>query len=170
LLPPAIEKHPDGSVTVDLTKYVVLPSNESSWSEHILEDAYRILAAMSFEDFHDLLKPGLRALSTTREALTAYCDLKGYRLPQFWFGVIGKPVSFGGRPSVMRQIAAEMTRRAERHVLAPKLREEATALHDWAKTNVDEKKQLPHPRSIENALREHYRTLQSAARGDEHKT
>jgi hypothetical protein len=41
---------------------------------------------MSFEDFHDLLKPGLRALSTTREALAAYCDSMGYDRPRFWFG------------------------------------------------------------------------------------
>jgi hypothetical protein len=163
LLSPEIEEHSDSSVTVDLTKYIVLPSNESSWTEHILEDAYRILATMSFEDFHDLLKPGLRALSTTREAFAAYCGLKGYGLPPFWFRGSLKPVSFGGRPSVMRQIAAEMTRRAQQHVLALTLREEAVALSNWAEAHIDEKKQVPQPRSIENALRVEYNKLRSTA-------
>jgi len=56
------------------------------WTNDIREAAYRTLAAMSFEDFHDLLKPGLHALSTTREALAAYCDSIGYDHPRFWFG------------------------------------------------------------------------------------
>jgi hypothetical protein len=170
LLPQATEEHPDGSVTIDITKYIVLDSGESGWTDHILEDAYRVLAEMSFEDFHDLLKPGIRMFRTTREALAAYCDLKGYGLPRFWFRDSAKPRSFGGRPSVMRQIAAEMTRRAEQHGLAPKLREEAKALHDWAKANIDEKNQLPQPRAIENAVRDGYNKLRSTADVNKHKT
>src|SRR5260370_28204019 len=72
MIPPAMVKHPDGSVTVYRMKYIVLPSDESSWTDDIVAAAYRTLATMSFEDFHDLLKPGLRLLSTTREALAAY--------------------------------------------------------------------------------------------------
>jgi hypothetical protein len=86
MIPPGKEEHPDGSITVDVTNYVVLPSNETRWTSDICEAAYRTLAAMSFEDFHDLLKPGLHALSTTREALADYCDSVGYDLPRFWFG------------------------------------------------------------------------------------
>jgi hypothetical protein len=171
MIPPSIDKYPDGSATVDIMKYIVLPSDESSWTDDIVEAAYRTLATMSFEDFHDLLKPGLRLLGTTQEALATYCDSMGYNLPGFWFRATkGNRVSFGGRPSVMRQIGAEMTRRADRHVLAPTLREEATALLDWAKTHIDEKIQLPQLRSAENALRDSYNKLQPTAVVGEHKT
>jgi hypothetical protein len=44
-------------------------------------------------------------------------------------------------------------------MLAPKLREEATALQNWAETNIDAEKQLPRVASIENALRELYNEL-----------
>jgi hypothetical protein len=86
MIPPGSEEHSDGSITVDVTTYVVLPSDETHWTDDIVESAYRTLAAMSFEDFHDLLKPGLRALSTTREVIAAYCESMGYGLPRFWFG------------------------------------------------------------------------------------
>jgi hypothetical protein len=170
MIPPTMEKHPDGGVTVYLMKYVVLPADESGWTDDIVEAAYRTLATISFEDFHDLFKPGLRLLSTTQETLAAYCDSMGYNLPRFWFRATKDPVSFGGRPSAMRQIRAEMTRRADRHVLAPTLREEANALLIWAKTNIDEKIQLPQLRSAENALRGSYNKLRSTAVAGEHKT
>jgi hypothetical protein len=67
-----MEPHPDGSITIDNTQYIILPSDESGWTDDIIEQAYQKLATMSFEDFHDLLKPGLRALSTTREELGKY--------------------------------------------------------------------------------------------------
>src|SRR6266851_8367538 len=163
MIPPAMEKHPDGGVTVYLMKYIVLPSDESGWTDDIVEATYRTLATMSFEDFHDLLKPGLRLLSTTREALAAYLDSMGYNHPPFWFRATKHPVSFGGRPSTIRHLTVEMTRRADRHILAPTLREEARALLDWAKTNIDENIQLPQLRSAENALRDDYKKLRSTA-------
>jgi hypothetical protein len=168
MIPARIEKHPDGSATVDLMKYIVLPSDESSWTDDIVEVAYQTLATVAFENFPDLLKPGLRVLSTTREALVAYCDSMGYSLPRFWFRATKDPASFGGRPSAMRQIRAEMTRRADRHVLAPTLREEATELLKWAETNIDERIQLPKLRATENALREEYKKLRSTAALDRH--
>jgi hypothetical protein len=170
MIPPEIEKHPDSSVTVYLMKYIFLPSDEFDWTDDIVEAAYQTLATMSFEDFHDLLKPGFRALSTTREALADYCNLMSYDPPRFWFHATKDAVSFGGRPSAMRQIRAEMTRRADRHVLAPTLREEATALLKWAETNIDEKIQLPQVRAIENALRKEYKKFRPTAVVDEHKT
>jgi len=169
IMPSEIEKQSDGSMIIDTTTYVVLPSDDSNWTDDIVETAYRELATMSFEDFHDLLKPGLRALSTTRDELGRYCAMKGYDLPRFWFRVTKeRPVSFGGRPSVMRQIRAEMTQRAKRQILAPQLREEAKELLIWAAANIDEKMQLPDIRSAENALRKEYKRLQSADMVDEH--
>jgi len=69
MVPPEKEEHPDGSSTIDLRSYIVLPSDEAYWSDDMVEAAYRTLATMSLEDFHDLLKPILRALSTTQDAL-----------------------------------------------------------------------------------------------------
>jgi hypothetical protein len=154
---------------IDTTTYVVLPSDDSNWTDDIVETAYRELATMSFEDFHDLLKPGLRALSTTRDELGRYCAMKGYDLPRFWFRATKeRPVSFGGRPSVMRQIRAEMARRAARHVLAPKLRDEVKALLIWADANIGKDRQLPKPPATENALRDDYNRLRAADVVDEH--
>jgi hypothetical protein len=85
IIPPREEEHPDGSLTINLRGYIVLPADEARWTDDMVEAAYRILATMSFEDFHDLLKHGLRAFSTTREALAAYCESMGYDLPRFWF-------------------------------------------------------------------------------------
>jgi hypothetical protein len=170
MIPPAMKKHPDGGVTVDLMKYIILPSDEADWSDDIFEAAYRILVTISFEDYHDVLIPGLLALSTTQEALGIYCDMKGYARPMFWFRAAKKPESFGGRPSVMRRLAAEMTRRADQRVLAPRLPEEVKALLIWAKGKIDEKIQLPQQRSAENALRQRYRELRSSTVVDEHET
>ena len=170
MIPPAMKKHPDGGATVNLMKYIILPSDEADWSDDILEAAYRILVKMSFDDYHGVLIPGLLALSTTQEALGLYCDMKGYARPMFWFRAAKKPGSFGGRPSVMRQIAAEMTRRAGQGVLAPKLREEVGALLIWAKGKIDEKIQLPQQRSAENALRQLYKELRSNTVVCQHET
>ena len=68
----------------------------------------------------------------------------------------------------MRQIRAEMTRRAERQVLAPTLREEVKALLIWAQAHIDETIQLPKQQATENALRNDYKRLRSAAVVDEH--
>jgi hypothetical protein len=103
-----------GSVSIDLTFYIVLPSNESAWTEDILKNAYDALATLSIEDFDDLVKPAFRSLCTTREGLAEYCDSVPYPRPRFWYTDSEKlePRSFGGRRSVMRQITAEMKRRA----------------------------------------------------------
>src|SRR4051794_18903506 len=85
IMPSAFEKQSDGSIIIDTTTYVVLSSDDSNWTDDIVETAYRRLATMSFEDFHDLLKSGLRALSTTRDELAKYCAMKSYDLPRFWF-------------------------------------------------------------------------------------
>jgi hypothetical protein len=176
-LPPRATKNPDGSVDIDPTCYIVLPSDENSWTADILKSAYGRPATRSFEDFDDLVRPGLRALSTTREALGAYCDSVPYQRPRFWFDdTRTRPTtksggrSFGGRPSVMRRIEAEMKRRAERGELAPRLREEAQALRGWAERHIEETSQIPQERAIENGVRELYNQLKSADSAGAHKT
>src|SRR5262249_8661492 len=171
-LRPRATKNPDGSVDVDPTYYIVLPSEENSWTADILKSAYGRLATRSFEDFNDLVRPGLRALSTTRAALGAFCESVPYPRPRFWFDDIGarEPAgrSLGGRPSVMRQIRAEMTRRAGRKELAPSLRAEAQALRSWADENIEKKLQIPQERAIENGVRDLYNRLKSAGSVSEH--
>lgn len=162
-VPVRTTKHPDGSVDIDATCYIVLPSDENSWTADILKTAYERLATRSFEDFDDLVKPGLLALGTTREALGAYCESMPYPRPRFWFKGAEKAKSFGGRPSVMRRIETEMTRRAGMGLLAPKLREEARVLRSWAEQNIPASIQLPQVGAIENSLREVYRKLKLAA-------
>lgn len=160
-IPPAVQDQPDGGALVDLTTYIVLPADETSWTDSIIAAAYQQFAKVPFEEFGPLVLPALYALSATKDALGEFCDQCGYDRPRFWFGPIRKRAkSYAGRPSVMRQIEAEMRRRAEAGQLAPKLREEAAALHSWAKKNISDDMQIPQIRAIENALRDGYRALQ----------
>jgi hypothetical protein len=162
-IPPKATMHPDGAVTVDLQTYIALPSDQSLWTDDIVGTACDELAKLSLEDYHDLLKPGVNALRSTRQNLASYCETSAFALPRFWFG---SPTggrhefrSFGGRPSVMRQVEGEMRRRASRRILAPTLREEAKELRLWAEANIDAEKQIPQVGAIENALRRLYKKL-----------
>jgi hypothetical protein len=157
--------HADGSVTVDIQTYILLPSDQSRWTDDIVATACDALAKLSWEDYHDLVKPGVNALRSTRQNLCRYCESAGYAIPRFWFGSPpGKRDefrSFGGRPSVMRQIEKEMRRRAVTGILAPTLRKEAKELRLWAEANIDAEKQIPRVAGIENALRQLYKELKA---------
>ena len=165
-IPVRATKHADGSVSVDATVYVVLPSDVSTWNADILEDAYTILATRSVTHFSELVRPVLLSLKTSHEALGAYCDASRYARPSFWFHAPEETRSFGGRPSVMRQIIAEMKRRAERGDLAPRLRDEAGSLLTWADQTIDEKDQIPQVRGIENRIRQLYKQLKAVRSAD----
>jgi hypothetical protein len=168
IIPPEVRTLPDGSVEVDLAKRLHLPAEASLWTPNIIADACATLGSCGMSDFNPLMHPALVALRITRDAFETLCRGRGYELPHFWFGRdaagTAKPESFGGRPSVMRQIEAEMRRRAESENLAPTLREQAKALHEWADKTIDPKSQVPQPLSIENALRNPYKALRAATR------
>ena len=172
-IPPKVTTHADGSVTVDIQTYITLPSDQSRWTDDIVATACDELAKLSWEDYHDLVKPGVNALRSTRQNLASYCKTAGYSSPRFWFGSsTGKRNefrSFGGRPSVMRELKAEMGRRANTRILAPTLREEAKELRLWADANIDAEKQIPQVGAIENALRQCYKPLRQISCSD-HKT
>lgn len=82
---PTLERLPSGEVIIDVRKYVVLPSNNTTWTADVIEAAYMQMSKLSFDDFDDLIQPGLRAFCTTQEALRSYCETTGYPLPRFWF-------------------------------------------------------------------------------------
>jgi hypothetical protein len=94
-IPPRSQELSNGGLRIDLREYLVIPQDQSHWTEDILSKAYRVLTVMSFEDFHDLLKPGFRAYHTTQLALTEYCHSMGYELPRFWFGTEKRDVANG---------------------------------------------------------------------------
>jgi len=173
MIPPRITEHGDHSVTVDMRTYIVLPPDHTCWTSDVIFAACRELAKLSLEDYHDLIQPGVLALRTTKKIFAAYCEDMDYDPPRFWFGdptrKRDKAKNFSGRPSVMRRIEAEMRRRADAKVLAPRLRQEAKALRSWAEDNIGPDRQIPQVRSIENALRECYQELVPASRA-EHKT
>jgi hypothetical protein len=74
-----------GYVVIDPTKYVVLPADHGAWTDEIVEAAYLEMSKMTVGDFHDVIATVFTTFSTTPEALSDYCRLKGYALPQFWF-------------------------------------------------------------------------------------
>jgi hypothetical protein len=172
-LPPEARNLPDGGAEVSLAHRLRLPTDPSRWTPEIVADAYALLASCRMRDFSPLIHPRFVSLRITRDAFGALCIGRGYELPGFWFprgtADAGQPKSYGGRPSVMRQIEAEMRRRAASGNLAPKLRHEAIALRDWATETIGPSQQIPTPRAIENALRETYNQLNAAA-SSAHKT
>jgi hypothetical protein len=85
MIPPRVEKHPDGRWTVDRRLYIVLPSNYADWTDEIVNAAYDQLAKIPLDDFHELLRPPIVGLGATKEAFAAYCDLMGWDRPRFWF-------------------------------------------------------------------------------------
>jgi hypothetical protein len=172
-IPILSETLPDGSVSLDVTRYIVLPGEPARWTESIVREAGMELASVHLEGFDRLVQPLIGSLTASKEDLGAYCDRTGYQHPAFWFGTATstKAKSFGGRPSVMREIEAEMVRRAGDNALAATLRKEATALRVWAEKQIDPAHQIPTARAIENALRKRYRELRTtAAPATKHKT
>jgi hypothetical protein len=86
MIPPGVERHPDGSVTIIDGLYIVLPSNDADWTDEIVNAAYDQFTKIRLDDFHELLKPPIVGLGATKEAFAAYCDLMGWDRPRFWFG------------------------------------------------------------------------------------
>jgi hypothetical protein len=172
-LPPEVRILPDGGAEVSLAHRLRLPTDPSLWTPEIVADACTVLASCRMRDFSSLIHPKFVSLRITNDAFAAFCIGRGYELPGFWFARstagTNKPKSYGGRPSVVRQIEGEMRRRAARGNLAPRLREEATALYHWAKTAIDASQQIPKPGAIENTLRKVYKELKAAA-ASAHKT
>jgi hypothetical protein len=173
MIPTKITERGDGSVMVDTLTYIVLPPDYTCWTSDIISSACRELAKLWLEGYHDLIQPGVFALRCTKKNFAAYCEAMHYDPPRFWFGdptrKRNEVKSFVGRPSVMRAIEAEMRRRADAKVLAPRLRQEAQALRRWAEGNINPDHQIPQVAAIANALRERYKELVPASRAD-HKT
>ena len=76
-----------------------------------------------------------------------------------------KGMSFPGRPSVMHKIMAEMHRRQEAGVMESSLKKEAEALLTWAQNILGTDAQLPKAKSVQNAIRDKYRTCLYAQHG-----
>jgi hypothetical protein len=83
---PRLERLPSGGIVVDLMRYVMLPADDATWTDDLVDAAYQHMARTSFGDFDDLIAPGFLLLCTTREGLSSYCRTMGYSPPRFWFG------------------------------------------------------------------------------------
>jgi len=66
---------------------------------------------------------------------------------------------YPGRPSVTRLVEAELRRRAAARKCCGSLAEEARDLHEWVNQAHPNAPHLPTPRTIENQIRDLYRTL-----------
>lgn len=94
---PGITKSPSGGILVDITKYVVLPADDTTWTDELLVAAYAEMSKMAFGAFDGLITPGFMAFHITREALREYCMVKGYALPTFWFPTNDDGLRWNGR-------------------------------------------------------------------------
>jgi hypothetical protein len=164
-LPPIACPLPDGGLAVDMRKRIYLPLDPAMWTLEVISNAFAVLVESKMEDYSEAFSLVLHSVEVSKGDFAAFCDALGYERPAFWFGagIEKKSKSFGGRPSVMRQIEAEMRRRAAERQLAPKLREEAEALNKWAEFHIDKTEQIPTARAIENALRDIYWDLRRQA-------
>lgn len=163
-VPPSSVPTDDGGVTVDLTTYVVIPDSEENWSAKVLDAAYAILGTCSLSGFSENFVIGMRLQSLTKEQFGAFCDLRHHPRPGFWFSQPSerRPLSFGGRPSAMRLIEAELRRRAESAQLSPKLADEAKYLEAWGRDHLPPDLPAPKAKSICNAVRALFRNLHAA--------
>src|SRR5262249_50231860 len=84
-VPPSTTLADDGGVVVDLTPYVVLPKEEKDWSAGVIEAAYSVLRGCSLNAFSKSFVIGMWGQSLTRDEFGAFCDLRGYPRPGFWF-------------------------------------------------------------------------------------
>ena len=171
--PPSVKRElPDDGVTIDLRHQICLPPKASDWSDQLISEACSRLGACCWKDYSAAAQAGFIALQVSRDAFEALCLERGYERPPFWFGRESKgkaSKSFGGRPSVMRQIKAEMSRRARDGSLEPTLTQEAQALLVWATNNIPTTEQIPTIRTIANGVRSEYWKLRHSSQ-DAHKT
>src|SRR5262249_47724076 len=142
-----------------MRKRIYLPHDPTKWTPEVISKAVAVLAECQIGDYGESFALSLLNVSVSKEDFAAFCDVNSYERPAFWFSTRTEKRSkgFGGGPTIMRRIEAEMLRRANLGQLAPKLREEAEALHKWADLHIDKTQQIPTPRAIENALRDAYR-------------
>src|SRR5215469_12051029 len=84
--PSKMTKHSDGSVSVDLRRFIKLPVDPAQWTDDLVNAACEALAEVVPEDFGNAIFPALVGIATTKGALAEFCNEIGYPLPRFWFG------------------------------------------------------------------------------------
>jgi hypothetical protein len=84
--PPAVEQMLDGGFRIDPIRYIALPSDVPSWTNDLVEAACTQLATVSFDDFDDQIKTGLKTFCTNKDSLRGFCEAMGWPVPFFWFG------------------------------------------------------------------------------------
>jgi hypothetical protein len=94
---PVIERHADGSVSIDPRERILLPADPAHWTEEVRSRVYAELAQRSIRDFADVVKVVLYSLDAQKEDYGAYCDRVGIRRPYFWFGAGRQPEPSRGR-------------------------------------------------------------------------
>ena len=158
LIPPSMEER-EGTTTIYLTRYVMLPSDPATWTENVITSACRQLAQLPLNVFHSLVRPALRTLGVNKAALADYCDRHGWGRPVFWFG--HKPErrrGTPGRPSLMPAVEQLMRGRAQAGQLERTLTAEAKVLSELVKAR-HPGEQTPGFRAIINSLAGVYRSL-----------
>jgi len=157
-IPPSQEPTDDGGMIVQLSHFVVLAGDPSSWDDGAVAAAATVLGGAEEGDFSENFLAAVLPLDLDRDEIADWCAAKSHPRPRFWFGDSEeKQIGYGGRPSFMAEIKLELRRRAEAGVMDPMLREESESLALWAKGHAPGT--TPQAKSIENAIRELYRTL-----------
>lgn len=164
-LPRLVERTEDGGSVVDFSIVIVLPENQSEWSDAVLKQAWCSLGQCGGNSYSEAFIKGMSVQQVNRDEFGLLCDARGVQRPVFWFSSGQLPErKIPGRPSAMRQLEEEMKRRADNSELLPKIAQEARFLSVWAQNNLPTQLQAPKPKSIENALRAVYWELQVRAK------
>jgi len=173
VLTPAVSPTAEGGVLVDVRNRINLPCDSTAWTADVIGRAYGVLAKCKFDDYNDTFKTLITFLKIVQSDFAAFCDVRGYERPAFWFKLNNasrtKPHSFSGRPSIMAAIEQEMRRRAVARELEPTLSSEALKLEAWAKQAYPGQ-QGPKSGSIKNALRSVYWELCREIEKPKHET
>jgi hypothetical protein len=83
--PRRVSFDPDGSVSVDMRQIAYWPQDPGARTPQIFANACTTLADLKLQDYHEVTQPILVALMVQQNDFAAFCDLRGYPRPEFWF-------------------------------------------------------------------------------------
>jgi hypothetical protein len=84
-IPPQEVCNADGTTTIFYRRYIILPSDSSTWNDDLLDGVYTELASIALDDYHELIRPIVFSLTVTKNDFGSYCDRAKWPRPPFWF-------------------------------------------------------------------------------------
>ncbi len=75
----------DGSIEVDLSTHIRLPTDPNQWTEEVIGQACSQLSTCELDAYDKVFQRGFRLQEIARSQLAECCDRTGLPRPRFWF-------------------------------------------------------------------------------------